>query len=89
MARELSSLDSLKKFNGNGMKAVVSISGRNPDLKALKGIVERATGSLPLYLNVRTRGAETLIQTSFGIEPDRHLVERIEDVFGKGTIRVV
>jgi DNA polymerase-3 subunit alpha len=89
VARELSSLDSLKKYNGNGMKAVVSISGASPDLKALKGIVERATGNLPLYLKIQTRGAETLIQTSLGIDPDRHLVERIEDVFGKGTIRVV
>jgi DNA polymerase-3 subunit alpha len=89
VAKELSGLDGLMGSSVNGKKAVISINGAAPDLRALKGLVEGASGSVPLYLSIRAGGAETLIQTSMGIAPDNSLIDGVEETFGKGALRMV
>lgn len=88
VARELSGLDDLIR-KGNGRKVEISITGENPDLKALKELLMGNAGSMPLYLRIRSSDAETLIQTSYGIQPDALLADRVETVFGKGAFRVI
>jgi DNA polymerase-3 subunit alpha len=88
VARELSGLDDLIR-KGNGRKVEISITGETPDLKALKELLLGNTGSMPLYLRIRSSGAETLIQTSYAIQPDALLADRVETVFGKGAFRVI
>jgi hypothetical protein len=88
IAKELSGLEDLLR-KGNGRKVEISITGGNPDLKALKGLLLENAGSMPLYLRIRVHGAETLIQTSYSIQPDARLADRVENVFGKGSFRVI
>ncbi len=89
IARELSGLDELVVKNGNGRKAELSINGKGSDLEALKELLEGAKGQMPLYLRIRSGGTETLVQTPMGIQPDEALVEKVEKMFGKGSLRVV
>lgn len=89
IARELSGLDDTLKNGGNGRKAEISINSKNPDLKALKALLEGNPGPLPLYLRIRVGNTETLIQTSHGIQPNAPLTEGVENFFGKGTLKVV
>jgi len=90
VARELSALDSLMNGNGSGRRAVISVSsGASPDLRALRTLLAGAAGPMPVYLNVRAGGAETLIQTAMGIQPDQVLIRRVEECLGKGSIRVI
>ncbi|GAB4388862.1 MAG: DNA polymerase III subunit alpha [Thermodesulfovibrionales bacterium] len=88
IARELSGLDDLMS-NGNGKKAEISINGPGHDLRALKAILSGSRGSMPLYLRIRLKEAETVIQTSYGIQPAVKLVEDVESFFGKGTFRIL
>lgn len=88
IAKELSGLEDLLR-KGNGRKVEISIGGETPDLKALKELLLKNTGSMPLYLRIRVPGAETIIQTSYSIQPDALLADRVETVFGKGSFRVI
>ena len=72
-----------------GRRAVVSITGVDNELQVLKVLVEKHGGLVPLYLNIRAAGAETLIETSTGVMPDANFIEGIESVYGKGSIKVV
>ncbi|MEJ2323704.1 MAG: DNA polymerase III subunit alpha [Nitrospirota bacterium] len=89
IARELSALGDLVAKNGNGRKVELSIKDGGCDLRALKRILEGARGQMPLYLRITAGGTETLVQTPLGIQPDEALIERVEGVFGKGTLKVV
>jgi DNA polymerase-3 subunit alpha len=89
IARELTGLDDLIRENGNGMKVEISINNENSDLKKLKALLSENSGKLPLYLRIRTNDIETLILTSLGVELNNHLVERVENFLGKGTLKVV
>jgi DNA polymerase-3 subunit alpha len=89
VARELCSLEEMPKRNNNGGKAIINIDKKEPDLKSLRDVLRGKSGSTPLYLSIRTDGAETLIRTSMSIEPNDALLEEVEKQMGKGTVRIV
>jgi DNA polymerase-3 subunit alpha len=89
VAKEFCGLEGFLEKTGNGRKVVISINGRDPDLKALRGLFEGKRGDVPLYLKIRTGTLETTIATSLSIRPDRYLLEKVEEYFGKGTFKVV
>lgn len=89
IARELSGLDDLVVKNGNGRKVELSINGKGCDLRTLKKLLEGSRGQMPLYLRIRAGGTETLVQTPMGVQPNEALVEKVEEFFGKGALKVV
>jgi len=70
-------------------RAVVNIGAEKSGLGPLKELAEKHGGLVPLYLNIRVSGAETLIETSTGVMPDACFIEGIEAAYGKGSIKVV
>jgi DNA polymerase-3 subunit alpha len=89
IAKELFSLDDMPKRNNNGEKAIINIAEKEPDLKSLREVFRGRSGRIPLYLCIRTGGAETLIRTSMDIEPDDALLEEVERFMGKGALKII
>ncbi|KKM14638.1 hypothetical protein LCGC14_1704140, partial [marine sediment metagenome] len=92
IGEDISPLEDLpfrRKENG---RAVINIngSGAAPEaMRALKDVVDSHKGELPLYLKIRARGSETLLQTAHSITPDLGFIAKVEQYFGKGTVKVV
>jgi DNA polymerase-3 subunit alpha len=89
IAKEIYSLDDMPKRNNNGEKAIINIAENEPDLKSLREVLRGKSGRIPLYLCIRTGGAETLIRTSMDIEPDDALLEEVERCMGKGALKII
>lgn len=88
VAKELLRIEELLQGSDGERRAVISVT-EGTDLRALKEMVGEFSGSVPLFLRIRTGGSETLIQTSCGVTPDSALVESVEGFCGKGALKVV
>jgi DNA polymerase-3 subunit alpha len=92
VARDLARLDDLLARKAAGRKVLIRLSGTNdtsPDLAALRDLVMARAGDVPLYLRLRAGGSEVTIQASRGVLADEAFIEGVEDVCGKGTLKVV
>jgi DNA polymerase-3 subunit alpha len=94
VSEAISPLEDLPYRTGENLRAVITIEGGNGSagsevLKALKDVVDSHRGELPLYLKIRSGGADTLLQTSHSIVPDMGFIEKVEGFFGKGSIKVL
>ncbi len=92
IAKALVHLDNLLEQNGNGKRAVITLNGNgsSPEqLRSLHAVASALPGAMPLYLAIRSSGTETLIQTSMNIRPDEGFINRVEELFGHGTLKVL
>src|SRR4030043_2099168 len=86
VSTEISRLDALE----TKMRHNDEISHRHPlltgfTLQMLKSIITSdSKGEYPLYLRIFRKDTETLIATGIKISPDREIINRIEEIAGKG-----
>jgi DNA polymerase-3 subunit alpha len=88
VSTQISSLDELeiKKIHK------VEISLRYPlsetiSLQKLRSVIlSNSEGEYPLYLRIFFKGTETLIATGIRISPDNEIINRIEEITGKGAV---
>lgn len=101
VAGEISRLDELGTKRSEKYRGRVEINLRSPahdDLQRLKMIITNSRslqrvfdsleqkGEYPLYLRIFFEDAEVLIATSMKISPDSELMNRIEEIVGKGAV---
>jgi DNA polymerase-3 subunit alpha len=56
-------------------------------LQKLKSVIlSNSEGEYPLYLRIFFKGTETLIATRIRISPDNEMINRIEEITGKGAV---
>ncbi|MCK4912007.1 MAG: hypothetical protein KAR83_10210, partial [Thermodesulfovibrionales bacterium] len=90
VGEEMSPLEDLPYRSGANRRAVIAIRGAGPEaMHALKDVVDSHRGELPLYLKIKSKGSETLLQTAHSITPDLGFIGKVEKYFGKGAIKVV
>ncbi|OHE60684.1 MAG: DNA polymerase III subunit alpha [Thermodesulfovibrio sp. RBG_19FT_COMBO_42_12] len=88
VSTEISRLDALE----TKMRHKVEISLRHPllngfNLQMLKSIITSdSKGEYPLYLRIFRKDTETLIATGIKISPDSEIINRIEEIAGKGAV---
>lgn len=88
VSTEISRLDALETKMGYK----VEISLRYPllngfSLQRLKSIItSNSNGEYPLYLRIFQKDTETLIATGIKISPDSEIINRIEEIAGKGAV---
>ena len=92
VGEEMSPLEDLPYRSGGNRRAVITVSGGESNPKAmhsLKDVVDSHRGELPLYLKIRSKGSDTLLQTAHSITPDLGFINKVEQYFGKGALKVV
>ena len=90
LAEDISLLEDLPYRRKENGRAVIFIdSSDTKAMHALKDVVDSHSGEMPLYLRIRSNGSDTLLQTAYNITPDLGFIARVEQYFGKGTIKVV
>jgi DNA polymerase-3 subunit alpha len=90
IAKEITGLDDLVKTAKEGMKVEITIRCANgrADLRKLRDAVSAHKGQNPLYLKIFKDKAETLILTGLHVHAGGGLVNSVEEVLGKGTVRI-
>lgn len=101
VAGEISRLDELRTKRSEKYRGRVEINLRSPEndnLQRLKMIITNSgslqrvfdsleqKGEYPLYLRIFLEDAEALIATGMKISPDSELINRIEEIVGKGAV---
>lgn len=75
-----------------GISAVeITLRGRELPSGALAGLKEVLAGyagSNPLYLKIYINGSQILMATGMGIEPTKELIENVENLAGRGAVRL-
>ncbi|HYA11462.1 MAG TPA: DNA polymerase III subunit alpha [Thermodesulfovibrionales bacterium] len=71
----------------------MEISFRHPlsdssSLQRLKSVLSKYEGEYPLYLRICLKDTETLISTGMKISPDNEVINRVEEIVGKGAVRL-
>ncbi|MBM4128654.1 MAG: DNA polymerase III subunit alpha, partial [Nitrospira sp.] len=87
VATGLSSLDEAEKASR------VEVDIRYPlldslSLQKLKSLLEQSKGECPLYLRICLKDAEAVIATGMTVSPDGNTIHRIEEIAGKGAVRL-
>ena len=88
ISSQISRLDELETKKGHK----VEISLRYPlaeskSLQRLKSVIlSNSKGEYPLYLRIFLKDTETLIDTGMKISPDNEIINRIEEIIGKGFV---
>ncbi len=96
VAGEISRLDKLRtkgsekrEVGSEKYRGKVEINLRSPahdNLQRLNSVISNSKGEYPLYLRIFLKDAETLIATGMKISPDSELINRIEEIVGKGAV---
>jgi DNA polymerase-3 subunit alpha len=88
ISSQISRLDELETKKGHK----VEISLRYPlaeskSLQRLKSVIlSNSKGEYPLYLRIFLKDTETLIDTGMKLSPDNEIINRIEEIIGKGVV---
>ena len=90
VSTDISKLDELEMKNGKIGR--VEISFQHPlydssNLQKLRSVLSNCEGKYPLYLRILLKDAETLISTGMKISPDNDVIDRVEEIVGKGAVR--
>jgi len=89
LLREISGLDN--RASANGLKCEISIKyplANGLNLENLKEMLSGSSGECPLYLKVDLPDSEVFIATGLQIDPNNMLISKIEDMLGKGAVRI-
>jgi DNA polymerase-3 subunit alpha len=86
---EISDLEDADKKSVTRMEISLKASGESTQsLQHLRSLVSEYPGDCQLYLRIRSGRSQTVIATAVMIKPDTSLVNRIETMAGRGTVRV-
>jgi len=90
ISKEISGIDNL--ISKNGLKCEISIKYpivNSLNLQHLRQLVSGSTGNCPLYLKIELQDSNVFIATGLQVEPDRLLIDKLEEMLGKGAVRIV
>ena len=86
-AREVLNLEDAGKVNLKRMDISIDDSpGSSENLRSIKDLVIQYPGDCQLFLKIRLGKSQTLIATGFNIRPDNILLNRLEDMVGRGAV---
>ena len=86
-AREVSNLEDAGKINLKRMDISINDSlGSSEKLKGIRDLVAQYPGDCQLFLKIRQGKSQTLIATGINIRPDNILLNRLEDMVGRGAV---
>jgi DNA polymerase-3 subunit alpha len=86
---EISDLEDADKKSVTRMEISLKASGESTQsLQHLRSLVSEYPGDCQLYLRIRSGRSQTVIATAVMIKPDTSLVNKIETMAGRGTVRV-
>lgn len=86
-AREISRLDDAPVNGFRRFEICISDSENNSErLKDIRELVSRYPGSCPLFLRIRLKKSQTLIETGININPDTVLIDTLTDMVGRGAV---
>jgi len=88
IARDIFPLDT--SFNSDSIKVELHISASNSkdSLREVKKIALDHSGKCPLYVKLTMEDYDALIATGMGLNVDRTVIDSIENVLGKRTVRI-
>lgn len=86
VSTEISRLDDLENKKGR-----VEINFKHPlsnssGLQTIRSLLSDCEGEYPLYLRISLKEAEALISTSLKISPDHEMINKVEEIAGKGAV---
>lgn len=86
VSTEISRLDDLEAKKGR-----VEINFKHPlsnssGLQILRSLLSGCEGEYPLYLRISLKDAEALISTALKISPDHEMINKVEEIAGKGAV---
>jgi DNA polymerase-3 subunit alpha len=58
-------------------------------LKMLKSALSHCEGGYPLYLRISLKDTETVISTSMKISQDTEMINKVEEIVGKGAVKFI
>jgi DNA polymerase-3 subunit alpha len=90
VSTDISRLDELEMAMSKIGKAEIRFRHPQYDsesLKMLKSALSNCEGGYPLYLRISLKDTETVISTGMKISPDTEVVNKVEEIFGKGAVK--
>jgi DNA polymerase-3 subunit alpha len=90
ISTEISRIDELETKKGHKIEiGIRDTLGDTVSLQKLRSILlSQSKGEYPLYLRIFHKKIETVIDTGIMISPDREAIKRIEEIAGKGAIKI-
>jgi DNA polymerase III subunit alpha len=86
-AREVSNLEDAGNTGLKRMEIRIDESlGSSENLRSIRDLVTQYPGDCQLFLKLRLEKSQTLIATGIHIKPDNILLNRLEDMVGRGTV---
>ena len=86
-AKEVSNLEDAGKINLKRMDISINDSmDSSEQLKGIRDLVAEYPGECQLFLKIRKGKSQTLIATGINIRPDNILLNRLEDMVGRGAV---
>lgn len=86
-AKEVSNLEDAGKIKLKRMDISINDSGDSSEqLKGIRDLVAEYPGDCQLFLKIRKGKSQTLIATGINIRPDNILLNRLEDMVGRGAV---
>ncbi|MFZ2197480.1 MAG: OB-fold nucleic acid binding domain-containing protein, partial [Thermodesulfovibrionales bacterium] len=86
-AREVSNLEEAGNISLKRMEIRIDDSPESSEnLRGIRDLVVQYPGDCQLFLKIRQGKSQTLIATGINIKPDNILLNRLEDMVGRGTV---
>ncbi|MDH4233456.1 MAG: DNA polymerase III subunit alpha, partial [Nitrospirota bacterium] len=86
-AKEVSNLEDAGKMSVRRMEVRIDEAlGSSENLQGIKDLVARYPGDCELFLKIRLKKTQTVIATGITISPDAILLNRLEDMVGRGAV---
>jgi DNA polymerase-3 subunit alpha len=89
VSTDISRLDDLEMTMSKIGKAEIRFRHPQYDsesLKMLKSALSHCEGGYPLYLRISLKDTETVISTGMKISPDTEVINKVEEIVGKGAV---
>lgn len=85
--REISNLEDAGKISLKRMELRIDDSaGSSENLLSIRDLVAQYPGDCQLFLKIRLEKSQTLIATGISIRPDNILLNKLEDMVGRGAV---
>ncbi|MFH1534518.1 MAG: DNA polymerase III subunit alpha [Patescibacteria group bacterium] len=88
--KEFNSQDASESTEQSGKKIVIQIANLEKEmLDTLKEVFEQHVGSHKVFLMWKNGGNQKTIVTKTSIDPNTEVVNKIENIVGKGTVKII
>lgn len=95
ISKDIFSVEEKIKYSLNGKKVEITIiaeEGTSPEfLKDLRGAIHLSSGKTPLYIKIKFKDTsyEAVIKAQDGVRPDTRFISKVEEIIGKGSVRII